>query len=162
MSKPKIVPTLITIPFFANWTMYNNNGGYCWREYAAQHFSWLGLATRSPMRDKSFLKGQTIRSENAVSYASPYATSRAIMIRDTNDVLTSDAVLVNFEGVTDEISIGTVMEMTLAWHARIPVIVIGNTAKLLQHPMLNQTVDFRTASLDEGIVVTASVLGVSK
>ncbi len=133
-----------------------------WREDAAFQLATDGINTLSPMRDKEFLRGRIIRSEEAESFKSPWATNKAIMSRDTNDVLTSDAILVNFSGVGDDlVSVGTVMEMTLAWYARIPVIVVAKASyQAIRHPMLSQTVDYLVSSLDDGIHVVRTVLGV--
>jgi nucleoside 2-deoxyribosyltransferase len=135
-----------------------------WRYEAEDRLGHVGIDTRSPMRGKEFLKNKTILSVEAATFNSPWATHKAIMTRDTNDVLTASAILVNFsQHWANPVSIGTVMEMTLAWHARIPVIVVADKDYFaINHPMLSQTVDFLVPTLDEGIAVAITLLGGSK
>jgi nucleoside 2-deoxyribosyltransferase len=128
-----------------------------WRAKATEELAKAGIAAYSPMRDKSFLVGQTIDS-TVGAYDHPLATSRAIMTRDRNDTVSADAVLVNYSGF-DGVSIGTVMEQVFAYEHNIPVVVIASRDyAALKHPMLIETVDFWAETLEDGIAYIKTIV----
>lgn len=131
-----------------------------WREYAVRQFAFpregpVKIVGMSPLRFKSFLSGENVVQHE---YPNVLCNQRGITARDFHDVRTTDALLVNFIGSTI-VSIGTVMEITLAHELRKPVVVaMDNEGDLHDHPMVRECIDFRVPSLDEAIHVTKAIL----
>lgn len=104
----------------------------------------------SPMRHKEYLAGE-------VSIADAYSDKimsgqRGIFGRDMFDVQRTDALFINFLDAR-RVSIGTVMEMTLAWYMRHPVVVVMETENIHRHSMLMESTPWVVETLDEGVEI---------
>lgn len=126
-----------------------------------------GIQGFSPLRGKEYLKSETTIADN---YSNTVMSSaKAIMTRDSFDVFSADAILVNFQGAK-RVSIGTVMEIAWAWQLRKPVIAIVDDTKwewnqdstpgqpiktavpdLHDHSMLNEAISWKVTSLDDAV-----------
>lgn len=132
-----------------------------WREYVTRAFP-PHIQGVSPLRAKRFLQ-EVGKIEK--SYAFPLATDRGINTRDHFDVLRSTVMLVNLLGCTKDnpstrVSIGTVGEMAWAWDHQIPIVCAmePDGLNVHDHPMLNEWINYRVASLDEAIEITVAVI----
>ncbi len=128
-----------------------------WRENAERLLDIWGITAASPMRDVEMSEG-ILKPESQTRIAGIVATSRSIMMRDYNDVITSDALLVNLDAPVG-VSGGTMAELAWAYHLRIPTVVIcPKVCYYTVHPMAAEMIDFRVDTLEEGIRVIRSVL----
>ena len=104
----------------------------------------------SPLRGKQYLKDREFIADHYKDKL--MSTSRAIMTRDSFDVRTSAAIVVNFQG-SKRISIGTVMEIAWAWDQNKPVIAIydelDDKPDLHDHSMLNEAVSWKVYNLED-------------
>ena len=120
------------------------------------------IDVRDPLRGKEALGTQSPISTDFTCYKhlGLFYESRAIMIRDFNDVKQADVLLVNLLGAVKP-SLGTIMELAWAYAMQKPAIVVieesGNPHD--NHPMIHEAMGFRVTSLDEGIKAVALVLG---
>lgn len=123
-----------------------------WRNELKQLMKTSALLTRaelfSPLRAKTYLHGAS--SIEAQYEGTVLSSCRGIMARDHWDVLTADAIVVDFTGAK-KVSIGTVMEIAWAHDRRIPVIAIVD--ELHSHPMLLEAVSFPVKNLKEALHV---------
>lgn len=102
----------------------------------------------SPLRGKGYLKGETsIKDHYDQVESRTMSSAKAIMTRDSFDVRTADALVVNFTGAK-KVSIGTVMEIAWAWQNRTPVIAIGMD-HLHDHSMLNEAINWKVDTLED-------------
>jgi nucleoside 2-deoxyribosyltransferase len=101
----------------------------------------------SPLRGKEYLKNETSIKDSYSGHIN--STAKTIMVRDSFDVRTSDALVVNFMGAK-KVSIGTVMEVAWAWQNKTPVIaLIEDLANIHEHSMLNEAFSWRVTTLEE-------------
>jgi hypothetical protein len=81
----------------------------------------------SPMRGKDFLAERTEPlghcPDELVGYGNPMVSPSGIVTRDAYDVRTSDAILVNLL-YADRVSIGTTLEVGMAFAWRVPIILV--------------------------------------
>jgi hypothetical protein len=128
-----------------------------WRDYAKKKFESVGIDFFSPMRMKQYLKEEKDLKFSYEKY--PLSSSKGVMTRDRNDVITSNALLVNLKGYPDKMSIGTSMEIAWADLLRIPTVMVAekNNVHAL-HPMTKEACGFIVEDLDEGIDLVISVL----
>lgn len=127
-----------------------------WRTEAKAKLKEYNIDGYSPLRKKEILRSRgTIEGSYDLS---PLATARGIMTRDSNDVKTSDAVIVNLLGA-ERVSIGTVMELAFCYKDRIPVVMICEEDNIhWVHPFVQESVGYRVDTLDEAVDVVASIL----
>lgn len=132
-----------------------------WREHAQAALEMEGIDAMSPMRAKSYLKGESNAGGDklADSYSQyPLSTMKAIVTRDRKDCMGSDMVIMNLLGATT-VSIGSVMEVAWADAARVPVVlVMEKTGNLHEHGMIRETCGFHVETIDEAIRVVCAVL----
>jgi nucleoside 2-deoxyribosyltransferase len=110
----------------------------------------------SPLRGHEFLrgKGQIVDMYDDHSIR----TNRGILRRDHHDCVTSDLIFINFLDSRSK-SLGTAMEIAWAYDRHIPIIIImEKSGNLHEHPMINEALTYRVDSLEEGIILTRSVL----
>lgn len=113
----------------------------------------------SPLRGKEFLaeiKGELHGGdypENALS------TDAGILARDTNDVVTSDAMVACFLESGGKLSGGTFIEYGLAHLARKTVIAIGHPDDPnISHAMARRIAAYRVDTLEEGADILIHLL----
>jgi nucleoside 2-deoxyribosyltransferase len=132
-----------------------------WRELATAELAKYGILGYSPMRHKGYLS-----AESKIEHDYPrevMSCQKGIMSRDHYDVISSDALLVNLLGCTQEgtnrVTVGTVMEVAWAWDRRIPVVVVmERSGNVHDHPMMREAFGFRVETLEQGVGVVRSIL----
>jgi nucleoside 2-deoxyribosyltransferase len=130
--------------------------GQDWRTYAAQQLDWAGIDGFSPLRGKSFLRAAGKIGTEGFKHA--LATDKGIMKRDSNDVRTSAAILVNFTEAKT-VSRGTDMELAMAYILQVPVVVAcREDSFILNHPMIRAAIDYRVDTLDEALEIIQVVV----
>jgi nucleoside 2-deoxyribosyltransferase len=131
-----------------------------WREYARERLRAEGINAYSPLRGKEYLDTVGRLSGDAKQYQhlGVFATSKAIMTRDSFDVRRADVVLVNLLGA-DRVSIGTMFEIAWAYDRHIPVVcAIEPSGNVHEHLFVQESIGFRTESVDEAISITIAIL----
>jgi|GEM_PF-3423886 len=83
--------------------------------------------------------------------------SHALTARDLWDVMRSDLVFVDFSGAT-RVSIGTILEIGVAWAYRTPIIIVMDQAGLHVHPMIREMAMYVVPTLSEAIQLTRHAL----
>lgn len=126
-----------------------------WRQLAMDYLDQNGMIGLSPMRAKSYLKDVQHVSD---SYESILLSSqRGIYARDKFDCHRCDAVIVNFLG-SNNVSIGSVMEIAWAAARNIPIILIMKDGNIHEHCMIREACPFRVETLDEALDLTRVIL----
>ena len=130
--------------------------GQDWRDYACAYLRKNFIYGFSPLRGKNFLRAHgKITTEG---FAHALATDQGIMKRDSNDVRTADAVLVNYTEAK-AISRGTDMEFAMAYAWNVPLVVAClYDSPLLNHPMIRACVDYRVDTLDEALDIVKTIV----
>jgi nucleoside 2-deoxyribosyltransferase len=133
-------------------------GAQDWRDGVAAELFNRGLIGYSPLRAKSYLKSKGVIEQGYEGH--PLSTDRGITSRDRYDVMSCDAVLFNFLGSGDRISVGTLIEMGWADAFRKPSVVVMEPAlqNKHDHPMLRECTGFRVTTLSEAIEVLDRIL----
>ena len=122
-----------------------------WRKYVANKFS-PHIHGISPMRAKSYLANEKRIQSSYEEH--PLSTSRGIMCRDGWDTRKRDMIFANLLGACQIVTIGTVMEIAMAYAHRKPVVlVIEKEHNIHRHPMLLEAADIIVSDLDQGIEV---------
>lgn len=130
--------------------------GQDWRSYACSYLRKNFIDGFSPLRGKDFLR--STGKIGTAGYGHALATDKGIMRRDSNDVRTASAVLVNYEGAT-KVSRGTDMEFAMAYVLNVPLVVAClEDSPLLNHPMVRACVDYRVDTLDEALDIVRTIL----
>lgn len=130
--------------------------GQEWRAYSRDILAPVGISGYSPLRAKGFLKNHGVL--NGGYEWNPMASDRGIITRDRNDVMTSDALLVNLAGATT-VSIGTMIELGWADAYRKPVVcVMDVNGNLHEHPMVRELIGYRVPDLDTALNVVQAIL----
>lgn len=132
-------------------------GATTWREAATRYLARYGLTAFSPMRNKEYLGGE---EEIALSYNLPehfMSQPKHLFNRDKNDVLTSNALLINLYGA-ERISIGTMFELAWAHILNIPTVVVMELDNLHVHPFVTESASFVVPNLDMGCEVIIKLL----
>lgn len=92
-----------------------------WRIDVEHQLQRAGIRSLSPLRFKDYLKDEKELKENYPGHN--LSKSKTLFTRDMMDVRTSDLILANFLGA-EKVSIGTCVELGVAFEAKKPVIVI--------------------------------------
>ena len=122
-----------------------------WRQFVQDRLSNKGIIGLSPMRHKDYLLQETAMGDTYEEQV--MSSQRGIFGRDFWDATRCDALFVNLLGA-DRVSIGTVMEISWAWSARNPVVlVMENEGNPHEHAMLREACYFRVPTVEEGIDV---------
>lgn len=132
-----------------------------WRQGAVEFLASRGVQGLCPLRGKSYLRALGELSPECATEGNAGVLSlpRSIMTRDYNDATRCDVVLVNFLD-SRRVSIGTVMEIAWAFHARIPVVCAMEAENVHRHAMVNEALGYCVPTLEEALAITCSVLGV--
>lgn len=127
-----------------------------WRQYVQDNLpeEIIGM---SPLRAKQYLKNENDIADQYQDDLSVLSTQRGIFARDTWDATRCDGVFVNLLGTTRRVSIGTVMEIAWAWHARNPIILVMEIGNIHDHSMLREACPFRVDTIEEGINVAKAL-----
>ncbi|MCK5610070.1 nucleoside 2-deoxyribosyltransferase [Candidatus Pacearchaeota archaeon] len=129
-----------------------------WRDSAKNELAKFNIDGFSPMRHKEFVREIGIIDESQGAIMDHVMCSdRGIMRRDTFDVRTADALFVNLLD-TKKVSIGTIIEIAMAYDRHTPVIVVMEKhGNLHDHAMLREAICFRLPTIDEGLAVLKSL-----
>lgn len=115
----------------------------------------------SPMRAKEFLKGQSdlqCKGAELEAVNNALCKPRGILARDSNDVLSRDAIVACFLGA-DRVSIGTVWELGLAYGARKPgIIIMEPEGNLHDHIFVTHSFGYVVPSLEEAALILGALL----
>lgn len=144
-----------------------------WREYVGNAFWNAGLMNGrptiqplDPMRGLTYVSpgariDATKTTDDAVRSLDPsMLTDRGINVRDYNDTIRSDLIFINLLAAR-KVSVGTVIEIAWAYERRIPTVVVMEPhGNIHEHAMLRELISYRVDTLDRGITVALSVLGV--
>ena len=110
----------------------------------------------SPLRGKDYLKAEKSIKDTHDEFQ--FSTSKAIMLRDSYDVRTSAAVLVNLLGAT-RVSIGTVMELAWAYEHRKPVVaIIEKDGNIHDHAMLNEAIWYKLQTIEDAMWALSMII----
>ena len=134
-----------------------------WRNYAADQLNRYGVSARSPMRGKEHL-ASVEKFTNQGYEENPLSSQSGIVTRDRFDVRTADVVLMNLVGANTS-SLGTAVELGWADAWRIPVVAIldiNNSANPMCHAFVKELASIIVPTLDDGIAVCLSLLGVDR
>lgn len=136
-----------------------------WRTLFADRMKTLAphVECFSPMRSKEFLTGQQslqCKGEDLEKIGHALARPLGILTRDANDVANRDLIVANFLGA-ERVSIGTVWEIgfAAAQTPRKPLIVIMEPeGNLHQHVFVTHTAGYVVESVEEAVMIAASIL----
>jgi hypothetical protein len=85
------------------------------------------------------------------------SSQRGIFARDSWDATRCDGIFVNLIGA-ERVSIGTVMEISWAWQARVPIIlVMEDEGNIHEHSMIREACPFRVNSIEHGIEIAGKL-----
>lgn len=117
------------------------------------------ILTRSPLRGHEHLAalpqiGGTSQEEYLRTEIS---SAQGMTVRDRNDIMTSDAVLLNLLGAT-RVSIGSMIEAGWADAFRKPLIVVREPIGFHSHVILDTIATYTVADLDEALHLTRMLL----
>lgn len=117
-----------------------------------------GIVGFSPMRAKDYLSEAGVLSGRPEAYDDYVLSSaKGIMYRDSWDVRTADLIFVNLLGA-EKASIGTAMEIGMAWALQKPVVVCMEESNIHNHAMLNTAAGWITDDLDYGLDIVKAIL----
>jgi len=130
-----------------------------WRNVVSYDLKQVGVRTVSPMRAKEFLKG-----EGRITGAYPEHLSsgvHGIGARDEYDVTHCDMVLAYLPREMNERrpSVGTMMELGVAHHARVPLVLVTDDEHLVQHPLVQAWTGWIVPDFESALEVIQFVLG---
>lgn len=128
-----------------------------WRVAAKTMLSHCDIQGISPLRGKEHLKKLEVIPALPNVVNKPMSTVKGIFARDTHDIRRCDAVLANLLGAKS-VSIGTVMEIALAFELRKPVVLVMEHGNIHEHPFLFETCPFIVNTLQDGVDLMAEIL----
>lgn len=111
----------------------------------------------SPLRNQQQFRDVGSLSPTTYNNESPLASKHGIMSRDAWDVKTSDLVFCNLLGAKS-VSIGTVMELGMAYAWQKPVVLVMEPNNVHEHVMIDHAWSFRTDNIEAGIQLVADIL----
>lgn len=116
-----------------------------------------GIEGYRPLRGKEHLDTNKVLSAS-LHGKHGLATNKAIVSRDSYDVLSCDVMLVNLLGAKEK-SIGTVSEIAWAWLSRKPIVlVMEDSGNCHEHGFILEMCGHQTTDLDEGINIVKKIL----
>lgn len=130
-----------------------------WRDYAKKRLAQFGIDGRSPMRDKSHLKSETVLTDQGYEQR-PLSTQKGIVCRDHYDATHCDVILMNLAGAK-KASIGSMVELGWASDRQIPIVTIldlNETGNPHTHAFVKELSGFIVPTLDEALDIVISLL----
>ena len=117
-----------------------------WRTFFHRACKSISINTLSPMRSKEILPKEL------------YATNSSITERDLYDVRQCDLLVANLLDAT-QVSMGTLIEMGVAWGLRKPIVVIRKDwDRVHTSEMLSEISAFTVTNIADAFKVVASML----
>lgn len=145
-------------------TGYTAEDAQEWRTYAKEKLAWderhdeTGIVGYSPMRAKDYLLEAGVLSGRPEAYDGyVLSTAKGITYRDSWDVKTADLIFVNLLGTT-KVSIGTVLEIGMAYAQQKPIVVCMESDNIHNHAMLNTMAGWVVDDLDYGLDLVKAIL----
>jgi len=134
---------------------------YGWRRHVYRELKRNGIIGWSPMRHKmkeQFGKDAQESMHRMGGYPDdPMSCPKGITARDRYDTMKSDLIFCNLLG-TEKISVGSMIELGWADAMRIPIVMVMEEGNIHEHAMVEDMLDFRAYSIDEGIDITRKIL----
>ncbi len=134
-----------------------------WRLTITEDLLNYEIDVLDPMRDVTGDPDQIVDSlmadRHTVQSVDPaLLTDRGMVVRDHNDVMRSDLLIVNLLDAHDK-SIGTVSELAWAFDRHIPtIVIIEDKGNPHEHPFVRAMTSYRVDSLDRALRVAKSIL----
>jgi nucleoside 2-deoxyribosyltransferase len=126
-----------------------------WRDYCLG--SMVAVDFLCPLRGKEYLREESNLRFDYSDHC--MSTSRAIVERDFNDVVRSDALIVNVLNMPT-LSIGTVAEVCWAFALRKPIVLVAKDDSVFRkHPMLKEACAYQVETLDEALEIVSALYG---
>lgn len=127
-----------------------------WREQVMKAFEGSVVQPLSPMRAKAHLAGVRSLSEFG-DPASVLSCPRGLTSRDYLDVKRSTLIFCNVLGM-ERVSVGSMIEFGWANALRIPIVCcIEPEGNPHDHAMVQELINWRCSSLEEGIEVARAI-----
>lgn len=140
-------------------TMYED-ARYGWRKYASDRIN-PGIRILSPMRHEGQLAEELgpIKAEynHKMNPKHLYTGGRIIVGKDHFDINQADVILVNLIGA-ERVSIGTMVEIGIAYAKRKAVVVAMEKGNIHDHPFVTSTAMVVTETLDDAITIVNGLL----
>lgn len=128
-----------------------------WTDYAKERLDPKGIIGYKPLRGKKFLFAETNLSAKGYNI-NPLSTAKGIVRRDSYDVRTCNAVLVNVLDAK-RVSIGTVCEVAFAYILNKPVVLVMEPeGNIHEHCFITEMCDYWVHDLDHGIEIIQTIL----
>jgi nucleoside 2-deoxyribosyltransferase len=128
-----------------------------WRKYVESKLP-ADVIAFSALRGKGHVTNERVLKDEYPEHL--LSTPQGTITRDRYDVSRCDALFVNLLN-SDEVSIGTIMEMAWADAWRIPIILAMEARNIHDHAFVRQVAGFITADLDEAIQTAVDVVTMS-
>ena len=130
-----------------------------WRVEIRERLKLYNIDGLSPMRGKLGVlpTDKPLSAMCGDGTKHPLTSSKGIISRDFNDVMTSDAILVNLLGAKI-VSIGSMMELAWAYQARKLSIVIAEAGNIHEHAFVKETASYIVPTLDEAVNLLCCLL----
>jgi len=130
-----------------------------WREEVMRRVTMevLPFDCFSPLRGKAYLKQERGAIKDVERLDSLLSSSAKILFRDSHDVRTADAMLVNLLGA-DKVSIGTVMEIAWAYEHRVPTILMMEAGNIHDHRMIVAACPYIAPNVDTAMFMLKQIL----
>jgi len=125
-----------------------------WRKYVESKLP-ADVIAFSALRGKGHITGERVLKNAYPEHL--LSTPQGTITRDRYDVSRCDALFVNFLK-TDQVSIGTIMEMAWADARRTPIILAMENGNIHDHAFVRQVAGFITGDLDEAIQTAVDVV----
>ena len=128
-----------------------------WRQKAEYLFATSPeIQTYNPMRFKEVLKGE-LKLDGQEYEGDPLVTPHGIFNRDMHDVMSCDAMIINFVG-SETKSIGTCVEIGWATAFRKPFVMVTDDKNPHQGPFIKACTPFITSDLETGVEMIKRLL----
>lgn len=132
-----------------------------WRIDAAPILESSGFNVLSPMRGKEKLA--LLSKDGGIT--DPRLTPKDIMLRDYNDVVESDVILMHLDsfGSTRPL-LGTIVELGWAWQLKKPIVAIAAEDNILMrtHPFVREAVAHYFPTVEEAVEFSVEHYGVGE
>ncbi len=128
-----------------------------WRQKAEKLFEdCVEIQTYNPMRFKEVLRGE-LKLDGKDYEGDPLVTPQGIFTRDMHDVMSCDAMLINFRD-SQKVSIGTCVEIGWATAFRKPFVMVTDDINPHQGPFMKACTPFVTSDLEVGVSMIKRLL----
>ena len=131
------------------------SGATDWRFDAAARLADMGVTALSPLRGKDYLAQELSIADSYAAHV--MSTEKAILARDKFDVERCTLMLVNLAGAS-RVSIGTCVGYGWASAASKPIVTVMEADNPHQHSFVRGLSGWVVPTLEEGLLVAASVL----